>query len=351
MALNDQIQDALIGHQIGLQRLSSATVRKIVALLNRADARIVQRLLREDITNISRSRQSELLRGLRDIIDSVYTNATGQLQIELQQLAQYEVEYQADMFRRLLPISYETVMPSPNQIIAAVNSRPFQGKILRDWYRDIGDVAKRRIRETIRQGIVEGRTIDQLVRDVRGTRANAFKDGILGINRRNAEAVVRTAVNHTANSARNELYKRNNRLIKAVQFIATLDSRTTLLCAGLDNKIFPVDSGPRPPLHMGCRSTTIPVIKSAREMGLANQPQATRASMNGQVAADTTYSQWLRRQPVSVQNEVLGESKARLFRGGNLGVDRFRDSKGREYTLDELRRREREAWDKAGMDA
>lgn len=371
MALNDNIADALVSHQIGLQRLSNATVRKIVALLSRADARIVERLLREDLSQISRSRQAALLADLRRIIDSVYEDVTGQLQIELERLAEYEVDYQADMFRRLLPIDYDTVRPGPNQIIAAVNSRPFQGRLLREWYSNLAETARRRLRETVRQGIVEGQTIDQLVRVVRGTRANAFADGILAIDRRNAEAVVRTAVNHTANRAREELYKRNKGLIKGFQMVATLDLRTSARCRAVDNAVAIADgysrrdfgndvkfladvpsfvNGSRPPFHINCRTVSVPVVKSLREVRGEGDAGA-RASMNGQVAGDMTYSAWLRRQPVSVQNEVLGVKRAKLFRRGEIDADRFIDRTGREYSLEELRERERTAWEKAGLDA
>jgi len=35
------------------------------------------------------------------------------------------------------------------------------------------------------------------------------------------------------------------------------------LCAGLDGKTFPVDGGERPPLHINCRCTVVPVIKKS----------------------------------------------------------------------------------------
>jgi hypothetical protein len=63
-----------------------------------------------------------------------------------------------------------------------------------------------------------------------------------------------------------------------------------------------------------------------------------------------TYGDWLRRQSAAVQDDVLGKSKGVLFRRGELPIDRFTDKSGAEYTLDELKRREAEAWEKAGLD-
>jgi len=87
--------------------------------------------------------------------------------------------------------------------------------------KDLEAAAFARVRDAIRQGFVEGQTTDQIVRRIRGTRANQYRDGILEISRRSAESVVRTAINHTANVARQELYKANDDLIDSWRFVAT----------------------------------------------------------------------------------------------------------------------------------
>nr|WP_309504298.1 minor capsid protein [uncultured Roseovarius sp.] len=349
MPVNDDLADAQTRHQIGLLRLSNSTVRKIIALLNRTDARIVERLLRSDLSDMTRKRQEELLRDIRRIVDSVYEDATGALRIELDKLALYEVDYQGDLFKEVVPVKLDVVTPAADQILAAVNSRPFQGRLLKDWFKDLPEGAFKRLRDSIRMGIVEGRTTGQMVRDIRGTAAQGYKDGILQVNRRHAETTVRTAVNHTANAARDRLYKANLSLIKGVQWVSTLDGRTSAICRARDGKVYDVDKGPRPPAHPNCRSSTAPVLRSWKELGidLTDSPAGTRASMNGQVAADLTYGEWLRKQPVEFQNEVLGVSKAVLFRKGELPIDRFVNRVGDELTLDELRNKEKDAWRKA----
>lgn len=350
MSVNDDLADALTRHQVGLHRLSNATVRKVLALLDKVTARIVARLAGE-MSDMSRARQAQLLDDLGAMIKSAHVDAFGQLRIDLDLLADYEADYQGDLFGRVLPVEWNVVRPSADQIIAAVNARPFQGKLLNEWYSDIADAAKERLRGTIRMGITEGRTIDQMVREVRGTRAGGFKDGILEVGRRQAEAVVRTATAHTANVARERVYERNSGLIKGVQWHSTLDGRTTAICRGRDGVIYPVGEGPRPPAHWNCRSSAIPVVKSLRELGMAARdlPQSTRASMNGQVAGDLNYSDWLRKQDAAFQETVLGKSKAKLFRDGGLSLDRFIDRAGNELTLEQLKRSEATAWTKAAL--
>ena len=346
-SVNDELLDALTRHEVYLRRYSNATLRKVLALLKRSDTRIVERLLQDDVSALSRTRQEKLLRDLRKVMEGAYLDATGALQVDLEGLASYEGEFQTDLFKRVLPIKFETVTPTAEQVMAAVNSRPFQGKLLREVYPELEASAWRQVRDTIRGGFVEGRTTDQIVRDLRGRAAQGYRDGILSKTKRDVESVVRTAVSHTANVAREYTYEANDNLVKGVRWNATLDGRTTFVCMSRDGKVYEPGKGPRPPAHYNCRSSTSPVLKSWRELGfnVDEVPPSTRASMNGQVPSDQTYDGWLRGQPKGFQNEVLGQRKADLFRGG-LKVDRFVDISGQELTLDQLRKREREIWEK-----
>ena len=353
--VNEDILDRSISHSVGLQRYSSAVVRKIITILNKVDGDLVAQIMRYDPTEVSgsfsRNRLEKMLEAVRAISADAYRSLQRELNGELRDLAAYEADFQRRIITGALPVELDIVQPSAAQLYAAVQARPFQGAILKDWYRGMEANAQRRIEGAIQMGFVEGESIDKIVRRVRGTRAQQYKDGILEINRRGAEAVVRTAVNHTATVARNETYKANESVIGKWQFVATLDSRTTLTCASLDGERFDLGKGPLPPRHFGCRSTTVPVVKSWKELGinLKEAPEGTRSSLDGQVAASITYGEWLRKQPKHVQEDVLGVKKAKLFKDGNLKIDRFVDNKGEELTLDELRAKEASAFDRAGL--
>jgi hypothetical protein len=59
------------------------------------------------------------------------------------------------------------------------------------------------------------------------------------------------------------------------------------------------------------------------------------------VPAETTFPQFLKRQPKAFQEEVLGVEKAKLFRSGKVSIDRMVDPRTlRPLTLDEIRKRE-----------
>ncbi|HEY1138783.1 MAG TPA: hypothetical protein VGE88_01055, partial [Lysobacter sp.] len=65
-------------------------------------------------------------------------------------------------------------------------------------------------------------------------------------------------------------------------------------------------------------------------------PPATRASMDGQVPAETTYAQWFARQSAERQDDIVGVERGKLYRAGKVGFYRFYDNKGRWLTLDQL---------------
>lgn len=169
--------------------------------------------------------------------------------------------------------------------------------------------------------------------------------------RRHLEGMTRTALNHMSNVTSQRVWKANEELVAGWTFLAVLDSRTTLRCASLDGEVFPVGKGPIPPLHINCRSVSVPKVKTWRELGvnMDEVPTGTRASVGGQVRADMSYSEWLRSQPVIVQDEVLGVTRAKLFRAGNLDVSAFVNNKGETLTLPELKRKNAALFERAGV--
>ena len=359
--VNEQLRDADVGHQVDLQRYSNHVVQRIIALLNRADPELVQklndaleRLAPEDFTI---ERLDALLKSVRELNRSAYEAIGRELTKELQDLAEYEAGFQFQLFRSVLPVEVSFAKVSVEAAYSAAMSRPFQiskdrAISLSDYLVGLTEDRAAMVRDAVRLGYIEGESISQIVRRIKGTKKQNYEDGLMAAPRHKVEAMVRTAINHTATVARQEFYKGNQDLIKGWQFLATLDSRTSITCASLSGNIYPIGKGPMPPRHINCRSTSVPVLKSWKELGGADiedfQP-ATRASMDGQVPADITFTEWLRKKPASFQDQVLGATRGKLFRANEIEVDRFTNNKGIVYSLGELRKRDAELFERAGL--
>jgi len=361
---NEALLDANIAHAIGLERYSLHVQRKIIALLNRVDADLVDQIRKNDAalkTGYSADRLKAMLDTIRTINANAYRAIKSELNGEVRALGLYAAEFQVRAITTVAPVVTNMVVPSSATLYAAAMARPFQGALLKEVFAGMEQAAFGRVRNAIRMGYVEGETTDRIVRRIVGTRSAGYRDGITEINRKSAIKVVRTALSHTANVARDETYKENSAVIKALSWVSTLDGRTTQICRDRDGKQYtlagkpighslPYLSGPGR-AHWQCRSSSFPVLKSWKEMGinLKEAPAGTRASLDGQVPAKTTYYEWLAAKPASFQNGVLGKGRGKLFRGGKLPPERFTDRSGKAYTLDQLRQREAKAWERAGL--
>ena len=350
MTANEEIRDRAIAHQIYLLRYESGVTRKILNVLAQADKDLTAQLY--DIESGFTVEQIDArLAGVRNIISASWEEAGRDLSLELADLAEYEANHQEQVIRDSTPVELNMTTPSAEMLIAAVEAKPFEGKLLSEWVEKLNEDSYTRIRDAVRMGIVEGESYGQITKRVIGTKALKYADGVTALNQRQAQALVSTAVAHTANQARQTFYGANDDLIKGVQWVSTLDARTTPICQSRDGEVYPVDSGPRPPAHFRCRSATTPVLKSYRELGinLEEAPPGTRASMDGQVSEAETYQTWLKKKSAAFQDEVLGPTRAKLFREG-MGLDRSVDQSGKDYTLAQLRSKDATLFKKAGID-
>lgn len=197
------------------------------------------------------------------------------------------------------------------------------GKLLKSFIKGWTIAERERVTGTIRQGFFEGQTNFQIIRNIRGTKAAGYKDGILATTNRNASTVVHTAIQHVSSQARMEVAKANTDIVSEVEMVATLDSKTSQQCRSMDKRRFPVDSGPRPPFHPNCRTTFVLLTKLSEMFAKG----ATRASIGadgaGQVSASLDYYHWLQQQSASFQDVAIGPVRAKLFRKGGLTIERF----------------------------
>lgn len=365
--VNERLLDESVHHAVDLGEYGNGVVRRMLALLNRVDADLFAQLQIKlgtmDPESFTVDRLDSLLISVRELNRSAYEQIGRELTDELRVLSVTEAAYHQELFRSVLPVQLQVAAVSAEQVYAAALSRPFQGRLLREWASSIEADRMARIRDTLRIGYVENKTVAQMVREIRGTRASGYSDGLIEIDRRHAEAIVRTAIGHTAATVRDSFYEANADLIKAVVWRSTLDGRTSNPCRLRDGKQYtqgthrpighelPWGAGPGK-FHWGCRSTSSPVLKSWKQLGGAGMPEFTptqRASMDGAVPADLSYSDWIKRQSAARQDEILGPTRGALMRQGGLNLDSFSNDRGRYLTLDQLRERNKAAFVRAGI--
>jgi len=371
--VNDRLLHESVAHFINLSRYSTGAVRRMIALLNATDERLTAELARAlaqvEPSSFAIGRLESLIGSARLLNAEAYRTVFGAIPDEMRILADYETTYQRELLASILPgevrLRFDLFRITSDQAFAAAMSQPFQGGLLKDWAASAEANRLKAMQDAIRSGFVEGRTSSQIIQDIRGTKASGYRDGRLEGSRRVLEAIVRTALSHTAATAREQVYEANDDIIKAVRWVSTLDLRTSSPCRLRDGLRYTADKAHKPighkvpwlagpgRLHFNCRSVSSPVTKSFRELGLDMDEIApgTRASMDGQVPADLTYGDWLKKQSQARQDDVVGPERGKLMRDGGLPYDRLYSPRGDWLTLEQLRVRDGAAFRKAGFDA
>jgi len=335
MNANEQLQEELISRSIDNELFKKSLIAKILPILNRVSEDIQRELLESEIKEYRKTRIEVLLRNIRLLQAGAYADIQELIDGDLEKLAPVEATYLINAMNGVMGAEL-TVIPTLEQIYAAAAARPFNGKLLKKWYQNLEVDARERIAQQIRIGYIEGEAVSRIAARIK----RSVNTDIARV-----DTIVRTAVSHISNVATQRVYDANEHLLKGVVWVSTLDTKTTPICIKRDKKQYPLKSGPRPPAHLGCRSRTTPMLKSWRSID--GIPTITRASMDGQVPSSLSYGDWLRRQSVSRQQEVLGIRKAELFRSGKLSVEKFSTRDGRPLTLKELENRHPQAWQKA----
>lgn len=384
MTANEQFLDAMIRHQIYLMRLSGKVRNDIFKILEATEVDMRNEILRrlkktgDGLSPSNVRKMRALIKVLKAMRQKAWKQSEAIWIDEMMELAKSEPAFVAGLTKTVSPVTLVMDLPTERQLRAIVTSKPFEGRTLRAWARSLATTDLRRIEDQIKIGLVQNLTNSQIARRVAQS-AN--------LTRNNAAAITRTAVNHVANQAKQEFFKANPLTYAKEMYVATLDGVTTAICQSLDGKIFETGKGRIPPIHFNCRSIRVAILndkilgsrpmKPVTEQGLLREftkkegipnvtsrgalPRGYRTTFDkfgrqrtrelvGRVPADVNYQDFLKRQPASFQNDVLGNTKGQLFRRGGLTVDNFVNRIGDELTLSQLARRHAQAFTDAGLD-
>lgn len=323
--------DALVRHQIFLQRHSGSLRNTAVLTLNDTEKRIADIVKSRFPTGVT----PESLRRVDDIVAEVRAMrivAWGELKSELRRRLRDVTDAELSFLRRLfaasLPDGVDLTLPTGTHFEAL--RTPFDGKTLTEWLNDLqrDDIA--RITQSLRVSLALGESPTAAAKRIVGVARNKGRDGTTQTTRRRVDSFTRMAVTHFGSQAQLAFMQENFPDAKEL-YVAILDSRTTPICRSLSGDVYEVGEGPHPPLHYGCRSRRIPFL--------------------GDTPPDLpSYQDWLARQPAEFQDDVLGKTKGKLFRQGGLDLNRFVNRNGDELTLSELAEREAAAFRAAGLD-
>jgi len=324
-----------------LQRLSGGSFNKLKPLLEKLQKDIRARLS-ENPTDFQMNRLTSLMRDIQSLFDAANSDVSKQLNLDLEEFIPYETDFQYRMLGNA--VTTELTLPAIEQVVASVTTAKAElisGKVTKKltisgMVKTLGE-KPRIIEGKIRAGIIEGKSVDQMVRDIMRIVDKAHKQDV--------RTIVRTAFNLAGSEARRAVNVANSDVLIGERLIVTLDSRTSATCYGLGskNEIYKIGEGPQPPLHFGCRTVRVGVVDPRYAVpGIKGLKSARGDNGVEKIDVDITFDQFLKNQSVKFQEEFFykfsgGHYKYEAWKAGKISGADFVDGKGAEIDLSYLK--------------
>jgi len=340
---NDEIFEKTLDQQLNSFRIEGDIRTKVLKDLLKMEKKIIKKIeliAPEQAENFTTRRLNRMLREVRKIIRTDYKDIDKKLGEELAELARIESKRQGVILADSLDVELDTDFLPISKINSIYKNSLIEGAPSSEWWSRQSSQLQRKFQDEMRVGILSGDTNAQLVRRVRGSKSFNFKNGIMQVSRRNAEALVRSSVQTSSNQARFEMMEANVNLIGSYRHVSTLDSRTSSVCIVRDGKRWKADTKEPlghslpfliPPIHWNCRSSSVAEVKGTRL-----PKDATRASDSGEVPANDNFEDFLSKKGKGYQDETLGKGKAELWRNGKITLNQLLDQQGNPLTLSQL---------------
>ncbi len=361
-------------HAINMSRIEAGQVENVNALLVDLEAKLASILIKSDLKPGQAAKLETIHGAAATAIGKTYGSIAGQMEMALQDTAAMEAKAAGQLLNSQIGVDVFGPVLTEKQWSAVANKTLIFGHSSGDWWASQDQALRFKFAGAMQEGYSLGESVDDLIRRVRGTKANGYSDGIMATSRREAEALVRSSIQTISNQARLAGYEENKDLYKGIQWHATLDGRTTTICMALNKlewrlpdykPIGHTKDFPGPTAHWNCRSTQIGILRSWEELsgkkiqaldgqtlqdklqaklakkGMAPEQAAkamanAQASMDGQVPAELNYEDWLAGKSDEYASKVLGPGRFALWKSGKLQLRHLTDQKNRPLTIAQL---------------
>lgn len=338
MSINEDVGDLVTSHRLGLLRYEAGTTKELLKAYDGAFAAVSAEMDRlyakiqakESLDYRQLGRLGALKADLTRRIAELHRIAKATLGERLTEAANAERALIEGRLSRKIGVNLGAV---PEEQVALMVAAPLGGQRWADRLAVDLFEAHTDVQRTLAQALASGQSIPHM--------AAALRRGtdIIETYRGRFVSIARTEVQRVANDAAMASYALSEDVIGAVQWLATLDSRTCLLCAPLHNKVYPLKNGVAvglerpPPKHPRCRCFMSPVVKSYDEIGV--KVRGDPKGYDGRPALDTSFDTWLKRQDADPQRDVLGAGRYDLWKAGKFDLADFAEN-GKVLKVGEL---------------
>jgi SPP1 gp7 family putative phage head morphogenesis protein len=292
--------DMQLRHQIYLEGvkvdLTSGVNRQYITKLDEFVKSRLDRLPFEKLDSLSRTGVTRLIADVEKKQRELLKEWRSELKASLREYAKTESAVTAGMFKA---VGKTPRKPGIRDLWADVVDANVSGpdtkldKMLTDYVAS----QTKALKTAIRSSATAGQTKAELYDTIRGTKDKSYKDGLLRKFGNQGNAVGSTGAQHVKGRVQSAVAELS---FDQYRWVSVLDSGTTDICRGRAGQIYHYGSGPVPPAHFRCRSSTVPVADDVDE------PTDT----------DPPFFEWVQSQPEEFIRDIFPKRDAEALISG-----------------------------------
>lgn len=349
MTVNQNITDGLIKHQTHFTRLSKSEAKKALRIFKKYNIKFlgelkgiksvkkksdVRKLLKE-IRTIDEELFQELLDYSNERLSAVYAEETAFISALYQKSVNKEFPKSKFIFNKPDDKNFYE-----DEILIGEHSQVIGGKLVVDGVsfssllETLKDTTYKKIEQKLNYAFSSGEGYAYIEQELGET-----PEEFLQTTQNQFSNVFVAALLTVEDEATNDFYQENKKVFPFGYYVATLDNKTTPVCMSLHGNKYPINEGPRPPQHYNCRSQFIMETNLDDELGHLYPYNIIKEKM-GHVKVYKNFDEFLRQQPTSFLEEILGFNRAKLYKENKLAIKSYIDvNDNRFYTLEEMKKK------------
>lgn len=386
----EELSELINGHLANLQRIGVNWSGDLLERLKEAQAELMTYILYAQksfgsarLDSGTNKRLKIIKAKIESLLNEVYSKGYDTISAQAAGLAENEAKHAASLVRAMTGTAVAQV--GKRAIENIVKYGRFNGLTLAEMFNSMSVKDADKIYTTVAKNILSGSTPQSLKKAVQH---------VFDVSNYTAKTVGLTCANGISNDARLATFAQNDDVVKGVEILNSLDGRTCPTCAQIGGLRFAFDAKDIPvlPVHPRCRCCYIPVTV------LSDMSEVTRPAANAdfmaeakrayeakypdkkwddlaesskkryyhqaihayeertgkpafrQVPGSMTFAEYFESQSEQFKRDWLKPTRYKLYQKGLLSLNDMMDpATDRLFTLAELKKRDIDAFKKAGL--
>lgn len=361
-SVDEKILRDAVRRAIQFERYKKGLTRRGEIELKALELEIVSLIKAARFAGLSTADAPSLIKKIEAAIRAFAKRIGGEFKAEFSELAIDEAEFA----RQLIAPATKRKLASKPPSEAQVSSFRILGETIDQAFERFGSAYASAMTANVGAAISENQSQRDLLGSL-GSKRGEFAKRRVALGRE-----LRTLSQGVQSASRANFYAGFSSIVIALEWVSTLDNRTSLICYSRDGRWRPVSPNhpiplklpanrllksvapefSAPPAHPHCRSVLVPVTKASeriKELAGAGERASFGSDGPRPISADIDAAQFLEGEKDEfLFGTSLGKSRTKLLRAG-LSLGQMVDRYGQVITLDDLKRHHPSIWRKAGL--